>query len=126
MDDWSLPPSRNAESEPAPNPQSTMTTTTLRARITRPRQAPPTGAEHPWPEDKALDPAELARHQDKEAREEPRNPRNYAAFTVHPNINACAAHEIPASPLDTSRPFMDDTGTTTVDQSSAADVGPDS
>ena len=50
MDDWSLLPSRNAESEAAPNPQSTMTTTTLPARLTRPRQAPTAGADHPRPQ----------------------------------------------------------------------------
>ena len=53
MDDWSLLPSRTAESEAAPNPQSTMTTTNyLPARRAHPRQAPhnrrrsPTPAKH--------------------------------------------------------------------------------
>ena len=49
MDDWSLLPSRNAVSEAAPNPQSTMSTTTLPvpdspARVKRPPQAPITHA----------------------------------------------------------------------------------
>ncbi len=44
MDDWSLLPSRNAESEPAPNPQSPMTSPTLPlpdspARVKRPQPA---------------------------------------------------------------------------------------
>ena len=48
MDDWSLLPSRNAVSEPAPNHPSPMTTTTLPARlparVKRPQPAPTTHA----------------------------------------------------------------------------------
>ena len=52
MDDWSLLPSRNAVSEPAPNPQSPMTTPTLPrpdspARVKRPQPAPITHARKP-------------------------------------------------------------------------------
>jgi hypothetical protein len=57
MDDWSLLPSRNAVSEPAPNPKSTMNTTTLAARLTHPRQAPKIGIDLPRPQYPALDPA---------------------------------------------------------------------
>src|SRR5689334_12733398 len=42
MDDWSNLPSRQAVSEPAPNPTATLTTTPyLNARLSLPRQAPP-------------------------------------------------------------------------------------
>ena len=50
MDDWSLLPSRTAESEAAPNPQSTMTTTHYPSlpdeltRVKRPQPAPITHA----------------------------------------------------------------------------------
>ena len=61
MDDWSLLPSRNAVSEPAPNPQSPMTTTNPSLPdSTRPRQAPPP-APTPMPAAHALDPTERAR-----------------------------------------------------------------
>ena len=74
MDDWSLLPRRNAAREPAPNHQSTMTNTTLPARLTRPRQAPPIGARHPCPQTTALDPAGLARQPGDQSGAEPQNP----------------------------------------------------
>ena len=110
MDDWSLLPSRNAVSEPAPDPQSTMTTTALRARLTRPRQAPPTGADYPRPRYMALDPAGLAWQLDNQSGAQPRNPSKYTTFTVHRDHPGIRTPKIPQSPLDTSRPFMDETG----------------
>src|ERR1700757_655636 len=77
MDDWSLLPSRNAVSEPAPNPQSPMTTTTLPARLPRPRQAPPAGADHPRPQNTALDPAGLARQPINQSGANPQNPNHH-------------------------------------------------
>src|ERR1700758_3482066 len=77
MDDWSLLPSRNAVSEPAPNPQSPMTTTTLPARLTRPRQAPPARADHPRPHTTALDPAGLARQPINQSGTNPRNANHH-------------------------------------------------
>jgi hypothetical protein len=60
MDDWSHIPDRNALSEPAPDPPSTMTSTPLPARLARPRQVPATGTNHPCPQTGALDPDGLA------------------------------------------------------------------
>ena len=110
MDDWSLLPSRNAVSEPAPNPQSPMTTTTFPARLTRPRQAPPAGADHPRPHRTALDPARLARQPLNQSGAEPRNPSKYTTFTIHSDHPGTRTQKIPQPPLDNTRPFMDDTG----------------
>jgi hypothetical protein len=76
MDDWSLLPRRNAVSEPAPDPQSPMTTTALHARLTQPRQAPPAGADHPRSQRTALDPAGLARQPRHQSGAQPQNPND--------------------------------------------------
>ncbi len=93
-----------------PTPQSTMTTTTLPARLTRPRQAPPAGADQPRPGHTALDPAGLARHQGNQAGATPQNPTNHAPHrpadlpSTRSNVNDLEP------PLDNNRPFMDDIG----------------
>src|ERR1700748_3634874 len=110
MDDWSLLPSRNAVSEPAPNPQSPKTTTTPPARLTRPRQAPPAGADHPRPHTTTLDPAGLARQPRNQSGAKPRNPNHHGP---HPTPVSRARTRTQTSHhdrLDIHRPFMDDTG----------------
>src|ERR1700760_4925606 len=110
MDDWSLLPSRNAASEPAPNPQSPMTTTTLPARLTRPRQAPPAGADHPRPHTTTLDPAGLARQPRNQSGAKPRNP-NHPSHHRAPDTRARTRTQTSHHDrLDIHRPFMDDTG----------------
>ena len=91
MDDWSLLPSRNAVSDPAPNPQSPMTTTTLPARLTRPRQAPPASADHPRPHHTALDPAGLAWQLINQSGAKPRNP-NHPGLIRHPGLPNTHSH----------------------------------
>ena len=108
MDDWSLLPSRNAESEPAPDPPSTMTTTTLPARLTRPRQAPPAGVTHPCPQPAALDPTALAWQPRNQSGAKPHNPSDRA-----PHRDPASRTPIRNSPfhtraLDNPWPFMDD------------------
>jgi hypothetical protein len=107
MDDWSLLPSRNAVSEPAPNPQGTMSTTTLLVRLTRPRQAPPTDADQPRPRNTALDPHGLARQQDSQSGAKPRNP---GAHRHPPSRTRPVTSTTRNDSLDNTRPFMDDTG----------------
>jgi hypothetical protein len=110
MDDWSLLPSRNAASEPAPNPQSTMTNTPTPARLARPRQAPPTGADHPRPQHTALDPARLARQPRNQSGATPQNPSDFGPHGHLTSRNTARTSTTVSQPLDTSRPFMDDTG----------------
>ena len=112
MDDWSLLPSRNAVSEAAPDPQSTVTTTNNPLPDSPARVKRPNRRRSPMPSNKALDPAGLAWQFDDQSGAEPRNPSNYGRSPVHRNIKASPVHEIPASPLDISRPFMDDIGAT--------------
>ena len=111
MDDWSLLPSRNAESEPAPNPQSPMTSPTLPpARLTRPRQAPTAGADHPRPQTTALDPAGLARQPSDQSGAKPQNPNQRRRSMPHRNQFETPKVKDIERPLDITRPFMDDTG----------------
>ncbi len=110
MDDWSLLPSRNAESEPAPDPPSTMTTTTLPASLTRPRQAPPTGAEHPWPQSTALDPAGLVRQPGNQSGAKPQNPNKPGAQRPSTSRTSLRTSNTLKRSLDNTRPFMDDIG----------------
>src|SRR5947209_2112493 len=110
MDDWSLLPSRNAVSEPAPNPQSTMTTTTLPARLTPPRQAPPARVNHPYPQHTALDSAGLAQQPRNQSGTKPQNPNNPGAHGLPTSREPARTSTTVSQPLDTSRPFMDDTG----------------
>ena len=110
MDDWSLLPSRNAVSEPAPNPQTTMTTTTLPARLTRPRQAPPAGADHPCPQTTALDPAGLAWQPINQSGAKPRNPNHHGPHPTPVSRAHTRASSHHTRILDNTRPFMDDTG----------------
>src|ERR1700733_9299932 len=110
MDDWSLLPSRNAAREPAPNPQSPTTTTTLSARLTHPRQAPTTSAGHPRPQHMALDPTGLARQPGDQSEATPRNPNNHGRH-LRPPFPPCIRTSTCTPPgLDNTRPFMDDTG----------------
>ncbi len=108
MDDWSLLPNRNAVSEAAPDPQSTVTTTNNPCQTHPPASSAPNRRRSSPPSNKALDPAGLARQFDDQPGAEPRNPSNYGHSPVHRDIKASAVHEIPASRLDISRPFMDD------------------
>ena len=104
MDDWSLLPSRNAVSEPAPNPQSTMNTTTLPARLTRPRQAPPAGADHPCPQPTALDPAGLAWQPATNPGRSPETPAITGLIRHRPPEHALALHRTTPGPLTTPGP----------------------
>src|SRR5512140_3293656 len=110
MDDWSLLPSRNAVSEPAPNPTSTMTTTAPPARLTRPRQAPTPGADHPRPHNTALDPNGLARQPANQAGAEPQNPNDPGHHAPSRHIHTHPHDKRPTNALTSPRPFMDDTG----------------
>jgi hypothetical protein len=111
MDDWSLLPSRNAVSEPAPNPQSPMTTTTpplpdSPARVKRPQPAPIT----PRPQHTALDPNELAWHPGNQSGAKPQNPDQSRRSMPHNNQSATPKVKDLEPRLDITRPFMDDTG----------------
>jgi len=91
-----------------PNPPSTMTTTTLPARLTRPRQAPPAGVTHPCPQPAALDPTALAWQPRNQSGAKPHNPSDRA-----PHRDPASRTPIRNSPfhtraLDNPRPFMDD------------------
>ena len=110
MDDWSKVPSRQAVSEPAPNHQSPMNPphTPTTARLTRSRQAPPTGDGQPLPATQALDPTGVARQPGNEVRGEapkphypPDNP------TITPTSRQTNVKN-GQPPLDITRPFMDD------------------
>ena len=111
MDDWSLLPSRNAVSEPAPNHQSPLNPTTSQpnARLDPPRQAPPRRRE-PLPAGRALDPPGRARQLCNEVRgrapKPPLRPRIPMITTPIPHTNVKNGQP----PLDNTRPFMDDTG----------------
>jgi hypothetical protein len=108
MDDWSHIPDRNAVSEPAPNHPSTMTTTALPARLTRPRQAPATGTAHPCPQTGALDPAALARRSRTQSGAAPRNHGNLSILT-YPTSERPHERQRPRTlTLDITQPFMDD------------------
>ena len=104
MDDWSHLPSRHALAEPAPNPQSTMNTDTLPARLTRPRQAPHNGADLPNAQHPTLDPTGLARQQVNQSGAKPRTPRPGAPPL--PKRQSSPNRLEPS--LDNTRPFMDD------------------
>ena len=109
MDDWSLLPSWDAVSEPAPKPQSTMNNSaTIPARLTRPRQARPARADHSRPQYTALDSAGLAWQHHNESGAEPQNPSKYTRFSVHRDHPALSTQKILALALDNTRPFMDD------------------
>ena len=110
MDDWSLLPRRNAAREPAPNHQSPMTTTTLPAKLTHPRQAPTTGARHPRPHYTALDPTGLAWQLINQSGATPRNPNDRAAIRDSRLPSAQSHTTRTPRGLDNTRPFMDDTG----------------
>ena len=110
MDDWSPLPSRNIASEPAPNPQSTMTTTTPPARLTRPPQAPSHGAEQPRPQHTALDPDDLAWQISNQSGASPESPTNQGATRAHRDHPVTPKVKNPEPRLDITRPFMDDTG----------------
>ena len=87
-----------------------MTTTTLPARLTHPRQAPPIGDGHPMPTTTALDPAGLARQPINQSGAKPQNP-NHPGHHRPPDTRArtrtSTSHH---NRLDIPRPFMDDTG----------------
>src|SRR5438046_2374798 len=111
MDDWSLVPSRNAVSEPAPDLQSTMTATTLfPARLTRPRQAPRRRADHParnaWRLTRTSSPGQLG----NQSRGNALKPLSAQAIHVSPQPISHSQVKDTERPLDTTRPFMDDTG----------------
>jgi len=110
MDDWSLLPSRNAASEPAPNPPSPMTNTPTPARLTRPRQAPKAGVDHPRPQNTALDPTGLARQPRNQSGAKPQTPTITGPHDHATSRQTARTSTTVSQPLDTSRPFMDDTG----------------
>ena len=108
MDDWSLLPSRNAESEPAPDHQSTMNTTTPSARLTRPRQAPqPVSITHVR-KDGALDPRELAWPTTQPIRGRAPKPLPTTVIMSHRAQSVIPKVKDLDTPLDITRPFMDD------------------
>jgi hypothetical protein len=112
MDDWSLLPSRNAVSAPAPNPKSTMTTTPhLLARLTRPRQAPPAGADHhPRRQTTRLTRPRSPGTPATNPGAKPRNPYQPRRSMPHRNHSVTSKAKDPNPRLDNTRPFMDDTG----------------
>src|SRR5690242_19768872 len=112
MDDWSLLPSRDAVSEPAPNPQSTMNkTTTLPARLTRPRQAPPTTAPITHtPNTRRLTRPPSPGTWTTNPGQSPRNPSKYTRFNTHRDHQRPTHRKFPDIALDNTRPFMDDIG----------------
>ena len=108
MDDWSHIPARNAVSEPAPDPQSTMTTTALPASLTHPRQAPATGTDHPCAHTgcltRAPSPGDLAPNPGLR----PETAGNSGTSPIreaeqHTNVNGSHPQA-----LDITQPFMDD------------------
>ena len=111
MDDWSLLPSRNAVSEPAPNHQSPLNPTALNpdARLDPPRQAPPAGAENPCPQAERLTRQAEPGNPAMKSGAEPRNPFTTERSRRSPHANRTRTHK-PQPPLDNTRPFMDDTG----------------
>jgi hypothetical protein len=109
MDDWSPSPSRNAVSEPAPNHQSPMNNSALTHCQTQPAASSANpGARRPLPATQALDPPGLARQQSNEVRGEAPKP---LYPPDNPTITA-TSHQTNVkngqSPLDITRPFMDD------------------
>src|SRR5690348_3949154 len=110
MDDWSHIPDRNAVNEPAPDPPSTMTTTALPASLTRRRQAPATGTDHPCPQTGALDPGALARRFRTQSGAVPPNRGNHGLLTHMPSRAATQKSTARTFILDITRPFMDDIG----------------
>jgi hypothetical protein len=114
MDDWSLLPSRNAVSEPAPYHQSplspTTTTSQSNARLDPPRQAPPAGAANLCPQAERLTRQAEPGNAAMMSGAEPRNPfyhqRISMITTPIPRTNVKNGQ----SPLDNTRPFMDDIG----------------
>src|SRR5947208_3259188 len=106
MDDWSLLPSRNAVSEPAPDPPSTMSSATLplpgsTARVKR----PPTGVDYPCPQHAALDPAALAWQPVNRSGAGPQNPTNHrrSALTATTHTSECQkTSEHPLTPAGPS------------------------
>jgi hypothetical protein len=110
MDDWSLLPRRAAARAPAPDPQSPMSTTTPPARLTRPRQAPTTSANHPRPPTRALDPTGLDWQIGNQSGAEPQNPSQIGRYRLTTLRARTQTSTTLNRPLDTSRPFMDDTG----------------
>ncbi len=112
---WSLLPSRNAESEPAPNPPSTMTTSrSTPARLTRLRQAPPSGADHPRPQTRRLTRTSSPGQPGNQSGAQPQNPDQPRRSMPHPNQSATPKVKDTKRPLDITQPFMDDIGATSV------------
>ena len=112
MDDWSLLPSRNAVSEPAPDPQSPMTTTTLPRCQTRP---PASSAHSPVPITRARNARRLtrtssSRQMHNQSGAKPQNPDQSRRSMPHRNQSATPKVKDLEPRLDIARPFMDDTG----------------
>src|SRR5947209_7064662 len=110
MDDWSLLPRRNAESEPAPNHPSPMTHTTRclpdsPARVKRPPPAPIT---HAQASPRLTRPGSTG-HQATNPGQSPKTPTS-PGVTATPLRAPARTTTTPKRTLDTSRPFMDDIG----------------
>ena len=112
MDDWSLLPSRNAVSEPAPNHQTPMTTTPLLpdspARVKRPQPAPITHARNT----RRLTRASAPGNQATNPGQSPKTPYQPRRSMPHRNQSAIPKVKNPEPRLDITRPFMDDIGAT--------------
>ena len=111
MDDWSLLPSRTAVSEAAPNPQSTMTTTTTPlpdelTRVKRPQPAPITHAR----KTRRLTPPSSPGNHATNPGQSPKTPINRRRSMPHRNQSATPKVKDLERTLDITRPFMDDIG----------------
>jgi hypothetical protein len=117
MDDWSLLPSRNV-SDPAPNPQSTMTTTEdvlsdSPGRVKRPQPAPITRARKTRPLTRPASP----NNKTTKSGTSPETPAKDAKpiMTLSKLSTDPSANFKNGQPsLDITRPFMDDIGATSV------------
>jgi hypothetical protein len=97
MDDWSPTPSRNADSEPAPNPRHDLTPTTTPDQLQPTRTRATNGAGEPLP----------AAARTAEPDSNPETPIPTLAIPMSTTTNQPNDPDL-QPPLDTNVPFMDD------------------
>ena len=111
MDDWSLLPSRNAVSEPAPYHQSPLNPTLNPvARLDPPRQAPTAGAANPCPLAERLTRQTEPGNAAMKSRGRAPKPFTYRTITTMNTPTKQPNGTNLQPPLDTNVPFMDDIG----------------
>ena len=111
MDDWSLLPSRNAVSEPAPYHQSPLNPTlNPAARLDPPRQAPTAGAANPCPLAERLTRQTEPGNAAMKSRGRAPKPFTYRTITTMNTPTKQPNGTNLQPPLDTNVPFMDDIG----------------